>query len=150
MNNLDCLVRALAHIKEAQASCEKFTGNRDFLANTEEPFEDIKRFIADSITLNARLEKEPAQQPIQCDNTDRRIMRKKTLARLVPSQVREIIQRINNGEQYPDIAKDYGVGSKCIGDIALCKTWREIPRNKVQRHYQSKRRRMTITASVCG
>ena len=62
MNNLDCLVRALAHINEAQASCEKFTGNRDFLANTEEPFEDIKRFIADSITLNATLQ--PTEQTI--------------------------------------------------------------------------------------
>lgn len=55
MNNLDCLVRALAHIKEAESLCESFKGNRDFLVNTKEPFEDIKCFISDSITLNATL-----------------------------------------------------------------------------------------------
>lgn len=55
MNNLDCLVRALAHINEAKSLCESFNGNRDFLDITEEPFNDIKNFIADSIIQNAKL-----------------------------------------------------------------------------------------------
>ena len=67
MNNLDCLVRALAHINEAKSLCDNLSGNRDYLESTKEPFEDIKDFVADSIILNAKLspsERNSVQQTI--------------------------------------------------------------------------------------
>ena len=118
MNNLDCLVRALAHIKEAESLITSFVGAHDFLDLTEDCFSDAKRFIADSITLNATLQ--PTEQTIPFEQTQP----KPLLAKLDVVKVQEIIKRIGKGESYDDISRDYGVSRQCIKDIATGRTWR--------------------------
>ena len=144
MNDLEKLVQALAHIKEAESLCESFKGNKDFLANTKEPFEDIKCFISDSITLNATLETKTT--PIGCFRHP-----KANLAKLNGVQVQEIIKLVDAGEGFKKIATGYGVSEKCIRDIAQCKTWRDVPRpNGIlhgRTHYK-KRKTATFTASL--
>lgn len=54
MNEIEKLVKALACLNEAQALVEDFKGVRDFLENVKEPLDDVRTFIADTISINAK------------------------------------------------------------------------------------------------
>lgn len=54
MDELKKLINALACVREIEQNVADFVGDKDFLENIKEPLEEVKTYLTDTITVNAK------------------------------------------------------------------------------------------------